>query len=77
MPPVCSLLRTRAVPGPGGFSAALLAASAVLLLLPLGEERRSPSLYFLLLLCATCLGGPLAGVPERIWLASTLLLLAV
>ena len=64
LPPVCSLLRTRAVPGPGGFTAALLAASAVLLLLPLGEERRSPSLYFLLLLSASCLGGPLAAFAD-------------
>lgn len=77
LPPVCSLLRTGAVPGPGSLTAAVLSASAVLLLLPLGEERRSPSLYFLLLLCAICLGGPLAGVPERIWLPSTLLLLAL
>ena len=74
--PCCSLLHTGSAPGPGCLTAAVLSASAVLLLLPLGEERRTPSLYFLILLCAACLGGASAGLPERIWLSSTFLLLA-
>ena len=75
--PLFSFLRERSFPDPTSLTAAVLAASAVLLLLPLGEERRSPSLYFLILLLALCLGGAPAGLPERIWLPATLLLLAV
>ena len=75
--PLCTFLRTGSVPGPVCFAAAVMTASAILLLLPLGEERRSPSLYFLLLLCAAYLGGSIAGVPERIWLLAVLLLHAV
>lgn len=75
--PLFRFLRSGSFPGPACLTAALLAASAFLLLLPLGEERRSLSLYFLILLFALCPGGALAGLPERIWLPAALLLLAV
>ena len=75
--PLCTFLRTGSIPGPVCLAAAVMTASAILLLLPLGEERRSLSAYFLLLLFATCLGGAVAGLPERVWLLATLLLHAV
>ena len=65
------------MPGPVCLTAAVMAASAILLLLPLGEERRTLSMYFLVLLCVACLGGALAGLPERAWMLATLLLHAV
>ena len=71
--PLISFLRTGSFPGPDCLVPAVLAASSFLLLLPLGEERRSLSLYFLLLLCAACLGGALCGLPARTWLLATLL----
>lgn len=71
--PLCSFLRTGSFPDPGCLAAAVLAASSFLLLLPLGEERRSLSMNFLFLLGATCLGGALAGLPARTWLLAALL----
>ena len=75
--PLTTYLRTGSVPGPVCLAAAGLAASAFLLLLPLGEERRSLSLNFLLVLGAASLGGALAGLPPRTWLLAVLLLHAV
>ena len=71
--PVCSFLRTGSLPGPSFLSAAVLAACSLLLLLPLGEERRSLSGNFLCLILTACVGGTLAGLPARTWLAATLL----
>ena len=75
--PLFSFLRTGSFPGPVCLAAAVMAASALLLLLPLGEERRSLSLHFLFALCAAGLGGSLAGLPDRLWLLSALLLHAL
>ncbi|NLZ19926.1 MAG: AraC family transcriptional regulator [Bacteroidales bacterium] len=75
--PLFSILREGSVPDPACAAAAVLAAAAILLLLPIGEEQRSLSLYFLIALSAACLGGSLAGLPERVWLLAVLLLHAV
>jgi len=69
-----SFLREDFVPDPASVAAAVLTASAILLLLPIGEEHRSLSLYFLIALGAASLGGSLAGLPERVWLLFVLLL---
>ncbi len=74
LPPLFYYLRTGSLPDPACLTAAVLAASSFLLLLPLGEERRSLSQNFLFALLAACLGGALAGMPVRTWMLVTLLL---
>ena len=73
LPCVAGWLRARAFPGPEFLSAGLLAAGAVLLLLPVSDERVSVSLHYSLAALAVCIGGLAAGLPPRTWLAGVLL----
>lgn len=74
--PVCSFLRAGSFPGPAALAASALTASSLLLLLPLGEERRSLSVYFVFLICLVSLGGTLAGLRWDVWMTGNLLLLS-
>ncbi len=62
----------------GGFAGllwlegALLAGSAVLLMLPVFDEYVRPSLYYAFAALAVCLGGVLAGLPVRAWVLAVL-----
>ena len=74
--PFCTFLRTGSFPDPAALAASVLTASSLLLLLPLGEERRSLSVYFVSLIGLVSLGGSLAGLRVDLWLTGDLLLLA-
>lgn len=74
LPVLTGILRARGFFGPACLSAGLLAAGAVLLLLPVSDERVSVSLHFSLAVLAVCAGGLAAGLPARAWLAGALLL---
>lgn len=58
--------------GPEAWSAGLLAASAVLLLLPVADEGVALSFRFALGELAVCAAGTLAGFPVRVWLPAAL-----
>lgn len=73
-PPAVLAWRSAAFPPPAALAAGLLCASAVLLLLPVGDEYVRPSLYFALALCATTVAGLLFGLPLRLTLAGVLVL---
>ena len=70
--PPAGALCAGASAGPASWSAGLLAASAVLLLLPVADEGVALSFRFALLELAVCLAGILAGLPTRAWLAGAL-----
>ena len=63
-------------PGPEDWSAGLLAASAVLLLLPVADEGVALSFRFALGELAVCAAGVLAGLSPRVWLPGVLLVQA-
>jgi len=73
LPPVAGCLRAGTFPGPACFSAGMLASAAVLLLLPISDERVSVSLTYALAVLGACLAGTLAGLSARTWLAGVLL----
>lgn len=58
--------------GPAVWAAGLLAASAVLLLLPVADEGVALSFRFALGALAVCAAGVLAGLPPRAWLPAVL-----
>lgn len=72
LPLLAGCLRVRAFPGPECLYAGLLAACTVLLLLPISDERVSVSLWYALAALAVCIGGTVAGLPPRTWLAGML-----
>lgn len=74
LPPVAALLLADSLPDPSGVSGGLLAAGAVLLLLPVMDEYLSPALYFAVAVLGVCAAGVLMGLPARFWLAAVMLL---
>lgn len=72
-PLIITLLHVRAAPVAATLAAGLLSGSAVLLLLPLGEERGDLSFRFALGMALICCGGVLFRLPVRLWLWSVLL----
>ena len=58
---------------PAALSAGLLSGSAVLLLLPIVEERSNRSFWFALGAACVCVCGVLLCGPERLWLCGVLL----
>ena len=57
--------RTGCPPGADSLSATLLCGSALLLLLPVSEEKPVGSFRFALAACAVCLSVAVAGLPPR------------
>ncbi|MBQ9661238.1 MAG: helix-turn-helix transcriptional regulator [Bacteroidales bacterium] len=74
-PAVCASLLRRSFAGAEDVAAGLLTGAAVLLTLPISEERMRPSIQCAPALAAVCLGGTLAGLPARQWLCAVLLFL--
>lgn len=77
LPPVIRSLAVRSFIGPAYVAAALLAGSAVLLMLPVFDEYVTPSLYYAVAALAVSLGGALFGLPARLWLPLVLGLQAI
>ena len=74
VPVLINCLRAQGSPTPACVSAALLCGCAVLLLLPLADERIDVSLRFALAIVAVCAAGSLLDAAERIWLLGVLAL---
>ena len=65
VPVLINCLRAQGSPTPACVSAALLCGCAVLLLLPLADERIDVSLRFALAIVAVCAAGSLLDAAER------------
>ena len=77
LPLLVASLRERAFAGADSLSAALLCCSAVLLLLPVSEERATGPFWTALAATAVCVGFAAAGLPFRVWPLSLLAILVV
>ena len=77
LPPAVASLQKGAFAGADSLSAALLCCSAVLLLLPVSEERAAGPFRTALASAAVCLGCAVFGLPFRIWPLPLLVILAV
>lgn len=73
LPPVVDSFRTGSFPDVDPLTAALLCSGALLLLLPVAEERSSVSFRFALAACLVCLLTAAAGLPARMRVLSGLL----
>ena len=72
LPPIAGSLRTGAMAGADVWTAGLLSASAVLLLLPVSEEGMALSFRFALGELAACAAGVWADLPPRLYLLPVL-----
>ena len=75
LPPAGLSLRAGVVAGAEGWTAGLLCAGAVLLLLPVVEEGMALSFRFALGVLSVCAAGVWTNLPLRLWLLGVLLLL--
>ena len=74
LPPLAGSLRLGTVAGPDAWTAGLLSACAVLLLLPVSEEGMALSFRFALGTLAVCAAGVWADLPPRLLLLPVLCL---
>lgn len=72
-PPVCASWHLRAPAGACDVAAGLLSACAVLLVLPVTEERSRLSFWYALAMSAVCLVGAAARLRVRSWLSAVML----
>ncbi len=71
-PPACTAWTLRALPGPAEVAAGLLAACAVLLGLPVVEERARLSFWYALAEAVACVLGGLFRLSARVWLSGVM-----
>ena len=72
-PPLCASWNLRAPAGANDMAAGLLAACAVLLVLPVTEERAGLSFWYALPMAVICIAGALSRLRVRVWLPALML----
>ena len=72
-PSVAAVAASRHIPVVSDAAAGLLASCAVLLVLPVSEERAGPSFWYAVAMAAVCAAGSLSGWPVRNWVSMLML----
>jgi AraC-type DNA-binding domain-containing proteins len=72
LPAVAGSLVSGAFAGPACLSGGVLAAGAVLLLLPIMDEYVAPALHYAVAILGVCAAGALCGLSVRVWLSGVL-----
>lgn len=72
LPAVAGSLLSGAFAGPASLSGGVLAAGAVLLLLPIMDEYVAPALHYAFAILGICAAGVLCGLSVRVWLSGVL-----